>query len=260
MIPPTVRRPPRAGLLATALLPAALLLSSCSTGTPALGAAMSPDPGPTVSAASADPAAPLPAPATFTFTPRPALADDRSGSALDQPFSVNGIVVVSKDHPVSRAYVPAWASAPNGLHPDAAAGLQRLIAGAKKDGLTLKLRSGYRDYTTQAASFRRALGQYDEATARRYFAEAGKSEHQTGLAADVWDGRNRGTAFARTPQATWLAEHAWEYGFIVRYPQGKTDITGYAWESWHLRWVGPEVAQAFGPNSTLTLEEYLGLA
>ena len=75
-------------------------------------------------------------------------------------------------------------------------------------------------------------------------------------AAALW----RGTAFARTPQAAWLARHAVDHGFIVRYPDGKTDITGYAWESWHLRWVGPDVAAAFRPDPTLTLEEYLGLA
>ena len=101
---------------------------------------------------------------------------------------------------------------------------------------------------------------YPEETARRYYAEPGASEHQTGLSLDAWDGRNRGTAFARTPQAAWLTKHAVDHGFIVRYPDGKTDITGYAWESWHLRWVGAEVAAAFGPDSSLTLEEYLGLA
>ena len=57
-----------------------------------------------------------------------------------------------------------------------------------------------------------------------------------------------------------MAEHAHEFGFIIRYPDGKTHITGVAWESWHLRYVGNDIAAAFGPNSDLTLEEYLGLA
>jgi len=190
----------------------------------------------------------------------PRVSDTRTGAALDTPFTVDGIVVVSKEHRVSSRYTPPWAGEVHGLHPDAWAAFQLLAAGAKADGLTLILRSGYRSYAAQKASFEGALKEYDEATARLYFAEPGASEHQTGLALDAWDGRNRGTAFARTPQAAWLAERAWEYGFIIRYPKGRTDVTGYAWESWHLRWVGPEVAAAFGPNSTLTLEEYLGLA
>ena len=156
--------------------------------------------------------------------------------------------------------MPAWAERPNGLHPDAAAGFTALAAAAQADGLALSLRSGYRSYATQKASFERALRTYPEETARRYYAEPGASEHQTGLSLDAWDGSNRGSAFARTPQAAWLAAHATMHGFIVRYPQDKTTITGYAWESWHLRWVGTEVSAAFAPDPSLTLEEFLGLA
>lgn len=169
-------------------------------------------------------------------------------------------MVVSKTHRVSDRYVSPWAGSPHGVNPDAVAAFTRMSAAAKGDGRTLRIRSGYRTHAEQRASFQRAMGQYDEATARRYFAEPGASEHQTGLALDAWDGRNRGSAFARTPEAAWLAEHAHEYGFIIRYPQGRTYVTGYAWESWHLRWVGTEVSRSFGANSTLTLEEYLGLA
>ena len=167
---------------------------------------------------------------------------------------------MSKDHRLSATYVPAWSKQPDGLHPDVTVAFKQLQASAKADGLTLTIRSGYRSYATQAGSFANAKKQYDDKTARLYFAEAGASEHQLGLALDAWDGKNRGTAFARTPHATWLAEHAHEFGFIVRYPQDKTHITGYAWESWHLRWVGTEISRELGPNSSLTLEEYLGLA
>ena len=69
-----------------------------------------------------------------------------------------------------------------------------------------------------------------------------------------------GSCFGNTRAGKWIAANSWRYGFIVRYPDGKTDITGYAWESWHLRWVGTDIAADFGPNSSLTLEEYLGLA
>ncbi len=220
---------------------------------------VSPAPGASATAVASHPPVPYNPAATPTW-PRPVPADTRTGAELDQPFTVDGVVVVSKDHPVSAAYVPPWTREPHGISPDAYAAFQQMAADARAEGLTLALRSGYRDHATQAASFARALQTYDEATARRYFAEAGKSEHQTGLAFDVWDGVNRGSTFARTPEAAWVAANAHRYGLIVRYPEGRTDVTGYAWESWHLRWVGPEIAAAFGPNSSLTLEEYLGLA
>ena len=187
-------------------------------------------------------------------------AGKATGPITDTPFEVDGIPVVSKDHRLSASYVPPWAGKPNGLHPDATAGFAKLQAAARADGLRFSIRSGYRSFAAQKASFANARQQYDEKTARLYFAEAGASEHQLGLALDAWDGKNRGTSFARTPHATWLAQHAHEFGFIVRYPQDKTHITGYAWESWHLRWVGTEVSQHFAPGSNLTLEEYLGLA
>lgn len=199
-------------------------------------------------------------PATPRLTLPAAPQDTRSGSGLDVPFTVEGVVIVSKDHRVSARYVPDWAGRPNGLHPDATAAFKAMAKDAHADGRTLSIRSGYRDYATQKASFARAMQTYDEATARRYFAEPGASEHQTGLSLDAWDGVHRGSAFTATPEATWLAAHAWEYGFIVRYPEGKTDVTGYAYESWHLRFVGTDIAAEFGPNSSLTLEEYLGLA
>lgn len=183
-----------------------------------------------------------------------------SDGQLDGPFTVRGIVVVNRAHPLRPDYVPAWSSEPDGLRPDVRAAFDRLAGAAASEGLTLSIRSGYRSYAIQQVSFAHALRTYDEATARRYYAEPGMSEHQTGLSLDAWDGRNRGDAFAQTPEAAWLAEHAWEYGFIIRYPQGRTDVTGYGWESWHLRWVGEDVAREFGPHSTLTLEEYLGLA
>lgn len=65
-------------------------------------------------------------------------------------------------------------------------------------------------------------------------------------------------AFADTPEFAWLRAHAHEYGFILRYPEGKEHITGIAYEPWHYRFIGVEAARGFGPHSTLTLEEYLG--
>ncbi|MDO5535549.1 MAG: M15 family metallopeptidase [Propionibacteriaceae bacterium] len=216
--------------------------------------------GPVSSATPTPTATPTPIPTPSTHPTDSPKAGKATGPVTDTPFEVNGIPIVSKDHRLSASYVPPWADQPHGLHPDATAGFKKLQAAARADGLRFSIRSGYRSFATQKGSFNRAMQQYNEKTARLYFAEAGASEHQLGLALDAWDGKNRGTAFARTKHAQWLADHAHEHGFIVRYPQDKTHITGYAWESWHLRWVGPETSQHFTPGSGLTLEEYLGIA
>ena len=178
----------------------------------------------------------------------------------DTPLVVDGIPVVSRWHPLTRAYVPAWASEKDGLHPDVRAAFTRMAADARADGMTLTVRSGYRDFPTQDASFKRAWAQYGE-RARRYYAEAGHSEHQTGLALDLSSEGvgQKGYSFAKTPEAAWVAQNAARYGFIIRYPEGKQEITGVDHEPWHLRWVGPEVAAAMARTPGTTLEEHLGL-
>jgi zinc D-Ala-D-Ala carboxypeptidase len=174
---------------------------------------------------------------------------------------INGIPVVNKQHPISTSFVPSWASRPNGLAPEVADALDALIADAASRGLTLRIRSGYRSSATQAQSFARAVRQYGTAKASLFYAQAGCSEHQTGLAADLTDAAgHRGDAFATTPEADYLAAHATDFGLIVRYPKGRTDITGYGWESWHVRYVGADAAAIFAAHPGLTLEEYLGLA
>ena len=86
-----------------------------------------------------------------------------------------------------------------------------------------------------------------------YSARAGHSEHQTGLAMDI---NNASDSFNNTKEAKWIAENCYKYGFILRYPQGKQDITGYKYESWHVRYLGRELAKEVH-DSGLTLEEFL---
>lgn len=230
-------------------------------GTPATTPTHYPAPAAPVASGTPTPAplSPTPTRAAPTTTPTPAPVDRRAGAQLNQPWVVRGIPVVSREHRITAAYVPPWASRPDGLHPDAYAAAQRMIAAAKAKGNTLKIRSGYRDFAVQKASFENAVAEQGRAAASRYYAEAGASEHQIGLAFDVWDGRNRGEAFTRSDEADWVAAHAHEYGFIIRYPEGKEAITGIAHESWHLRWVGVDVARHFTPGSRLSLEEFLGI-
>ena len=125
--------------------------------------------------------------------------------------------------------------------------LEKLVAAARAAGVTLRVGSGYRSYATQASLFASYVRQHGEAAANRFSSRPGHSEHQSGLAVDFagadqtcWvDG-----CFERTAAGKWLAAHAHEYGFILRYPKGKEKITGYQYEPWHFRYVGRELAGA----------------
>lgn len=108
--------------------------------------------------------------------------------------------------------------------------------------------SGYRSSEKQAELYETS----EEGTAQL----PGHSEHETGLAFDVTARRDDDGGFETTEQFAWLIEHCWDYGFILRYPEGKEHITGITYEPWHYRYVGLETAQAIR-ESGLTLEEYL---
>ncbi|HEY3368227.1 MAG TPA: M15 family metallopeptidase [Symbiobacteriaceae bacterium] len=144
----------------------------------------------------------------------------------------------------------------------AAQALERMFTAAKQDGIYLAGVSGYRSFATQKSLFDYYVRTQGEELARKYSAEAGHSEHQTGLAMDVSGSTGQCAAddcFADTPEAKWLAGHAPEYGFIIRYPKGKETVTGYQSEPWHVRYVGTPMSREIAAKG-LTLEEYLSLA
>ena len=175
-----------------------------------------------------------PTPTATTATPSPSPSkpapDKRKGSQLDTPYTVNGVIVVSKKHRITAAYTPKHPAGPHRLTRETAAALKKMTAAAKKAGVRIVVRSGYRSYSAQAAIFKRQLATYpSEELARRYNAMPGRSEHQTGLALDLWDGVTWGLGVRNTATGKWLWKHAREYGFILRYPPGKEKITGYAY-------------------------------
>lgn len=144
------------------------------------------------------------------------------------------------------------------MRKEAAGALEELFAGAEKDGIYLAGVSAYRSQATQKTLFNNYVKKDGMEKALTYSAFPGTSEHQTGLAIDVSgsDGKCAATdCFGGTPEAEWLADHAPEYGFIIRYPEGKDAITGYKYEPWHLRYVGKELAKEIDDKG-LTLEEY----
>lgn len=142
----------------------------------------------------------------------------------------------------------------------AAVALEKLFASAKEAGLDLFAQSGYRSYDRQANLFASYSEQHGEKAANKFSARPGESEHQTGLTMDVTSPEvnfQLNTDFAKTDEGKWLADHAANFGFIIRYPEGSEEITGYQYEPWHLRYVGEKAAEKIS-NEGITLEEYLG--
>ncbi len=246
----------------------ALLLALTSCTSPAATAPPAVPPASPTTAAPTATVAPTSASPTPSASPKPTpkpsstapAKDTRKGRQLNRPYEVAGVIVVSRKHRITRAYTPPRPTGPYSLTREAAGALRKLTAAARQDGVRVVVRSGYRSYAQQAALFKRQLATYpSEALARRYNAEPGRSEHQTGLAVDLWDGVTWGLGVRNTATGRWLWKHAREFGFILRYPPGKEKITGYAYEPWHFRYIGTGHSLKFKPRSAKTLEEYLGI-
>lgn len=161
---------------------------------------------------------------------------------------IQGILIANKTYGLPEDYNP-------GLDSETEAAFNTLSEAAANQGLDIYLSSGFRSYETQARIYGSYVDSYGQESADTFSARPGYSEHQTGLAIDV---NTIDDSFAGTPEAEWLANHAHEYGFIIRYPKGKESITGYKYEPWHIRYLGVEKATEVY-NSGLTLEEFLGI-
>jgi len=145
--------------------------------------------------------------------------------------------------------------------------LTQMFAAAKEDGVNLVVCSPYRDMARQEYLFERKVKGYLRSgmsymdaykTASITVTVPGASEHQVGLAVDIFSDTytSLDEGFADTPAGAWLAEHSWEYGFILRYPLGKEEITGIQYEPWHFRYVGVEAAEIITKDG-ITLEEFI---
>lgn len=178
------------------------------------------------------------------------------------------IMLINKQHPIPEDYEFTLATIKGSMKCDERIipELQQMMQEAKKDGVTLVIRSPYRDYERQIYLFNRKVKGYMKKKmsyleSYRTTAQAvtipGASEHQAGLALDITsDSYSTLTqGFAETQAGQWLAEHSYEYGFILRYPEGKEDITGISFEPWHFRYVGKAAAK-YMYDHDLTLEEF----
>ncbi|GAA1131203.1 hypothetical protein GCM10009670_25640 [Citricoccus alkalitolerans] len=163
-------------------------------------------------------------------------------------------VVVNKLNPLDPAdYAPQDLRGPDvpaskagmELRDEAAVAAEDLFAAAAADGVDLTLVSAYRSYGYQQGTYGGWVERYGQVEADRISARPGFSEHQTGLAMDVGSADGACTleqCFGDTPEGAWVAEHAAEHGWVIRYPDGSEDVTGYSPEPWHLRYVGTESA------------------
>lgn len=230
-----------------------------------------PEPTPPPTGAVANPTAtseatgPTKAGSTPSATNQPATVGP--GSVDNTPLlPCNNILVpLDKNHrlgpdcePADLVAVPASASLDGTqlLRADSKDAFVELVAAASKDGFRLFAASSYRSYAQQVDTYRSNVASGGQEYADRTSARAGHSEHQLGTTTDVASNSASFEAFNGTAEATWLAQNSWKYGFIVSYPPGTEQITGYAREDWHIRFLGKDVARKVH-ESGLTLHEYL---
>lgn len=163
----------------------------------------------------------------------------------DGVTTVGGVLIVNKKISLPDTYG-------DGLDQTALAALKEM---RNASGYTMSVISGFRSYQKQVDVFAGWAAKDGEEIASTYSARPGHSEHQSGLAMDITSIYQE---YGDTAEGKWVAAHCHEYGFIIRYPLGKDDITGYMYEPWHLRYLGKSTAKLVH-DSGLTLDEFLGV-
>ena len=156
---------------------------------------------------------------------------------------------------VPHAYTPV-------LRRDAARAYKRLFRAARRDGIDLVVQSGYRSYSSQVTVYNGWVASLGKKGADLQSARPGYSEHQTGLSVDIAAANRSCTiqaCFSTTATGKWLKNNAWKFGWHLRYPKGKTSITGYKFEPWHYRFVGVDLAAELHLTPGITLEEFFEL-
>jgi D-alanyl-D-alanine carboxypeptidase len=194
---------------------------------------------------------------------------DKRKYSIDDPASL--WVVVNKLRPLNPANYAASdlveAPVPHVYTPvlrqEAAGQIVAMFAAyTAETGNQMQSQSAYRSYDVQVSTYNGWVNSLGQAAADLTSARPGHSEHQTGLAMDISAVPNTcplKACFADTDQGMWLAANAYKWGFILRYPNGMTNITGYEFEPWHYRYVGIELATEMHTTGISTLEQFFGL-
>jgi D-alanyl-D-alanine carboxypeptidase len=228
-----------------------------------------------LSACAPDREQPAPAPTTSQVpvvpapTPKVKSFFDTKLHSIDDPLSI--WVVNDKIRPLNPIdYVPPDLVTPNVhyissplMRKEAAAALEKMFAASVSEGAgEMQIQNAYRSFAVQTSVHNRLVAQLGKEKAQAQSARPGYSEHQTGLTADVVGLPavcSIQTCFGTTPQGAWLAKNSWRFGFVIRYPEGKTPITGYIYEPWHVRYVGTALSTEMHDTGIETLEEFFGL-
>lgn len=220
--------------------------------------------------------------ATGSATPTPSQTPTASAApgapTTDQPFDIataSSVTVLVNKHyslnPVDYAPKPMVkltdidvpSMNDHSLRKDAAEAFKDMYEAALSDGITLDMTSGYRDYALQTELYDGYVDDLGQKGADLTSARPGSSEHQTGLAADISAPGESDCilteCFGDTKASDWLVAHSYEYGFILRYPDGETAVTGYEYEPWHYRFIGVEAAAAYHDSGAATYEDFLGV-
>jgi len=138
---------------------------------------------------------------------------------------------------------------------DARLAFESMASDAKKEGYNIRVVSAYRSYNYQETLYNKYVLSDGKEKADTYSARPGYSEHQTGLVIDIDNTIVDYNNFESTKEFKWMQENSYKYGYILRYPKDKEDITGYSYESWHYRYVGVNIAKYIHDNN-ITFDEY----
>lgn len=188
----------------------------------------------------------------ITTTLETTAAPSHTIEVIDGVTYIDGVLIVNKTYALPADYPQ------QSLTTEALNAYWTMKQAAAADGLTIKSISDYRSWYDQRYIYNGYVARDGQEAADRYSARPGHSEHQSGLAIDI---NSTAFDFDATPEGQWLATHCAEYGFVIRYPKDKEEITGYMYEPWHVRYVGVELAKELylGDGQFTTLEEYFGI-
>ena len=182
-------------------------------------------------------------------------------NTYDSNLNDGNLILVNKFYHLKEDYTPNDLinlsgqynkGANSKMRKEAAEAFMKMVDAAKLENIILYNMSAFRSYDYQVNLYNKYIKRDGKAAADKYSARPGYSEHQSGLCSDL---NNISDSFDGSDEAIWLKNNAYKYGFILRFPKGKEDITGYKYEPWHYRYVGLEAAKIIYEDD-ITLEEY----
>ena len=177
---------------------------------------------------------------------------------------IDGYLIANKTYALPSTFIPENPEVPvtearsnTSLDKDLMTAFRKMQADATAKGLNIYIASGYRSYDYQVSLYNRYVANDGKAAADTYSSRPGNSEHQTGLCFDL---NSIEDSCQYTNEGKWINDNCYKYGFCIRFPKGKDAYTGYQYESWHLRYVGEELAEKLYNNGDwISLEEYFGI-